>query len=77
MSDPTESIRRAQQAAINSGPTPDGDGTFTTDQLAARFDVLGFMAPYVVVSEKSTGRKGSLMFKHSPRVYFGLRYDDE
>ena len=30
------------------------------------------MAPLVVVRRKSDGVKGSLMFQHSPRFYFGF-----
>jgi len=36
------------------------------------FDVLGFMAPVVVVRRKSDGQKGSLFFQHHPRFYFGF-----
>ena len=34
--------------------------------------VIGFSAPLVVVSRKSDGQKGSLMFQASPRFYFGF-----
>ena len=43
-----------------------------TDQLREQFDVIGFMAPIVVAIRKSDGIKGSLMFQHSPRFYFGF-----
>ena len=32
----------------------------TTDQLREEFEVLGFMAPFVVVRRKSDGKKSSL-----------------
>ena len=44
-------------------------------QLAQDFEVLGFMAPYVVVRRKSDGCKGSLEFQHSPRFYFNFVLD--
>lgn len=44
---------------------------WTTDELAQDFRVLGFGAPLVVVERKSDGKKGSLVFQHCPRFYFG------
>jgi hypothetical protein len=41
-------------------------------QPARDFQVLGFLAPYVVVRRRSDGRKGSLEFQHNPRFYFGF-----
>jgi hypothetical protein len=43
--------------------------------LGEDFEVLGFMAPLVVVKRKSNGRKGSLYFQHSPRYYYGFEDD--
>ena len=48
---------------------------WNTDELARDFEVLGFMAPVVVVRRKSDGCKGSLMFTHLPRFYFSFRED--
>ena len=48
---------------------------WNTDELSRDFEVLGFMAPYVVVKDKATGRKGSLMFQHYPRYYWGWMDD--
>jgi hypothetical protein len=45
-------------------------------QLAHDFEVLGFMAPYVVVHRRSDERKGSLEFQHYPRFYFNFVADD-
>ncbi|MCX5659644.1 MAG: hypothetical protein NTW19_07970 [Planctomycetota bacterium] len=77
--DKTESIRRVQVAEINS--TPDGRESlqaqhgqvFDTQQLSETFEVLGFMAPYVVARRKSDGVRGSLMFQHHPRFYFSFQ----
>ena len=43
-----------------------------TAQLAGDFEVLGFLAPYVVVRRRSDWRMGSLEFQHSPRFYFNF-----
>jgi hypothetical protein len=43
-----------------------------TSQLSEDFEVLGFMAPVVVVRRRSDGQKGSLYFQHSPRFCFGF-----
>jgi hypothetical protein len=43
-----------------------------TEELSRDFEVTGFMAPFVVVMRKSDGVIGSLMFRHSPRLYFGF-----
>ena len=79
MSDPTETIRRERVAEINLQPgsrealeTQYGQ-VWSTDQLSEDFEVLGFMAPLVVVRRKSDGRKGSLEFQHTPRIYFNYQ----
>lgn len=75
MTDPTEGIRRELVHAINSGVIPPEGHEWTTDELTKEFEVLGFLAPFVIVRNRATGKKGSLMFKHSPRVYFGWKED--
>jgi hypothetical protein len=40
--------------------------------LSDDFEVIGFMAPVVVVRRNSDGQKGSLMFQHNPRFYFSF-----
>ena len=45
---------------------------WTTDELSHTFEVIGFMAPLVVVRRKSDGMKGSLEFQHNPRYYFNF-----
>jgi hypothetical protein len=79
MTDPTEEIRRQRLAEINAAPgsrealeTQYGR-VWDTQELAAQFDVIGFMAPIVVVRRKSDGVKGSLEFQHGPpRLYFNF-----
>ncbi len=47
--------------------------TWTTTELQKDFEVIGFQAPYVVVTRKSDNVKGTLEFTHSPRVYFDFK----
>ena len=81
MSDATEAIRRQQLAEINADPNgrealeAKHGQVWDTSELQRDFTVLGFMAPYVVASRKSDGKKGSLMFQGSPRFYFGWSAD--
>ena len=76
MNDPTESIRRVEQAIINALPDEGiPEPHWTTEQLRDEFEVLGFLAPYVVARRKSDGKVGSLEFRHSPRVYFNFVED--
>ena len=76
MADPTEGIRRELVYAINSGIIPPKGKEWTTDELTEEFEVIGFLAPFVVVRNIATGKKGSMMFRHSPRVYFGYKEDN-
>ena len=81
MSDPTENLRRERLAEINAKPgsrealEAEHGKVWDTDQLRQEFDVLGFMAPFVVVRRKSDGAKGSLEFQHDPRFYFNFQPD--
>ncbi|MFI5460230.1 MAG: hypothetical protein ACHRXM_32840 [Isosphaerales bacterium] len=77
MTDETEDIRRQMLAEINaqSGSREYLEAkhgqVWDTQQLADDFEVLGIAAPLIVVRRKSDGMKGSLMFQHHPRFYFG------
>ena len=81
MSDPTESIRRQQVAEINANPgsrealEATHGQVYDTQQLREQFEVLGFMAPLVVVRRRCDGVKGSLYFQHNPRFYYGFQAD--
>ncbi len=77
MNDPTEQIRRERLAEINSDPEAREalvaryGQVWNTDELRRDFEVVGFMAPLVVVRRRSDGKKGSLEFQHGPpRLYF-------
>jgi len=86
--DPTEAFRRARVADLNTDPAPDhaaavanarargGDGqVWDAAELQRDFEVLGFMAPYVIVNRRADGVKGSLEFQHAPRFYFNWHAD--
>ena len=74
--DPTEPIRRQRLAEINAQPgsrealEAQYGQVWDTAQLSKDFEVIGFMAPLVVVRRRADGVKGSLEFQHSPRYYF-------
>lgn len=81
MADPTENIRRDMVNAINADPgsrealEAEHGQVWDTGEMQVDFAVDGFMAPMVVVRRKADGARGSLMFQHSPRFYFGFKAD--
>ena len=81
MADATEAIRRDRLVEINTESSDRNvlaakyGRVWNTAELCAEFEVLGFMAPYVVVQRKADGCKGSLEFQHSPRLYFNFEPD--
>ena len=81
MDDPTEAARRERLAEINAEPgsrealVAQHGQVWDTQQLAQDFEVIGFLAPLVVVRRKADGVKGSLEFQHSPRFYFNFKPD--
>jgi hypothetical protein len=78
MPDETEPYRRQRIAEINAEPgsrealEAQHGQVWNTAELSQDFDVIGFLAPYVVVRRKNDGKKSSLEFRHSPRFYFGF-----
>lgn len=78
MNDETETIRRLQLVEINAKPgnrealEAEHGQVWDTQQLGEEFNVEGFMAPYVIVRRRADGQRGSLMFQHQPRFYFGF-----
>jgi hypothetical protein len=79
MNDPTEASRRARLAEINAQPgsrealEAKHGKVWDTDELAADFEVIGFLAPFVVVRRNVDGVKGSLEFQHDPRFFFNFQ----
>ena len=78
MIDETEGIRRKMVENIKRDPGSKSALEFEhgkvwdTNELAQEFTVESFMAPFVVVIQKETGMKGTLMFQHHPRYYFSF-----
>lgn len=79
MFDETEQVRRDRIAELAAEPgtrealEKQYGPVWDTQQLTNDFDVLGFMAPYVVVIRKSDRQKGSLEFRSRPeRLYFNF-----
>ena len=78
MTDSTEAARRALlpemphelRARVERGET-----VYTTAEMTAEFATEGFLAPFVVVRRRSDNVRGTLMFTHSPRFYFGFEED--
>lgn len=78
MHDPTEQARRDLLRTVPDelrARVEAGEPVLTTEQMRAEYEVIGFAAPFVVVRRKSDGAKGSLMFSHMPRFYFGWAAD--
>ena len=81
MNDETEPIRRARLIEINAEPGSRKalearyGKVWDTNELAADFQVIGFLAPFVVVRRTADGTKGSLEFQHDPRFFFNFQKD--
>ena len=81
MNDETEPIRRARLIEINAEPGSRKalearyGKVWDTNELAADFQVIGFLAPFVVVRRTADGAKGSLEFQHDPRFFFNFQKD--
>jgi hypothetical protein len=79
MSDPTEPIRRERLVEINAEPgsrealQAKYGIVWSTEELSRDFEVIGFLAPYVVVRRKADGVRGLLEFQHNPRFYFNFQ----
>ncbi len=82
MNDPTEGFRRGLVNVINTqveSQEPDDERTrlekihgeiWDTSEVTKNFSIEAFMAPFVVATHRESGKKGTLMFQHSPRFYF-------
>jgi hypothetical protein len=83
MIDETETTRRERLVEINLVPgsrealEAQYGQVWDTSQLTGDFEVIGFMAPLVVVRRRSDGVKGSLEFQHNPRLYFSWQPHDK
>jgi hypothetical protein len=54
-----------------------GRKTWTTEEFKAEFEMHALLAPIVYVTRKADGVKGTLMFRHHPRLYFAWQEGDE
>lgn len=76
MNDPTENARRQMiQTGVPKAEAAVADVKYTTSELQEHFEVISFLAPFVSVVRKSDGVKGTMMFDHSPRVYFNFKQE--
>jgi hypothetical protein len=76
MTDETENVRRAMLASGQpQRDLAEAKERWNNEELSRDFQVIGFIAPFVVVVRKSDGAKGSLEFTHSPRFYFNFVAD--
>ena len=80
MSDPTENARRELVREVNQdaerAKLQEKYGeVLTTNEMQVRYTVEGFLSPFVVCRRKSDGKRGTLMFSHDPRYYFGWQED--
>ena len=76
MNDPTEAMRR--HMIETDQPLRDlaqADQRWDTQQLQRDFIVRSFLAPFVFVTRKSDGAKGTMKFVHRPRFYFNFVED--
>lgn len=82
MKDPTEKFRRGLVADINSNPRSREDlkalygDVYDTDELRETFTVQRFLAPFVFVTRRSDGARGSVMFQHAPRLYYWFSVEE-
>ena len=85
--DITEPIRRVMVEVLNSSVPDDETAArldlekeygpvWDTTELSRDFEVLGFMAPFVIARRLADNAKGSMMFTHHPRFYFKFEVDE-
>lgn len=81
MPDPTDSIRRAMVADINSDPLGRNGleslhgQVWDISEVRKEFEIVAFLAPFVEVKRKRDGAIGSMLFQAFPRFYFGWQKD--
>lgn len=79
--DRTENARRELARKLNAEPgsrpalEAEHGQVWDTDELRGDFEVMGFLAPLVVVKRRTDGVVGSLFFQHCPRFYFRFQPD--
>jgi|3_EtaG_2_1085321.scaffolds.fasta_scaffold04363_17 hypothetical protein len=83
MPDPTEPARRALKRGLDAAAPSTREEAeeaygrvWSTAELQADFRVRCFLAPFVMVTRKSDGARGSLAFSHRPRWYHTFTPED-
>ena len=71
----TNPLDSGQIAEFRKGLEAAYSDVYDMTELKEGFEVLGFLAPYVVVINRETQQKGSLQFTHMPRFYFNFVKD--
>lgn len=78
MNEEAEQLRLARLVEINAVPgsrealQAEHGQVWDTTELSNDFEVIGFLAPFVVAIRKADKVKGSLEFQHRPRYYFNF-----
>lgn len=78
--DITEAFRRLRLAELNPG-VERGEleqrygRVLDPKEIAAVYEIMGFISPFVVVRRKADGKVGSMEFQHNPRYYFNWEED--
>ena len=63
----TQTVRQELEASVGQ--------VWDTPELKRDYTVIGFAAPFVMVTRKSDGLTGTLEFQHAPRFYFRFSSD--
>jgi hypothetical protein len=73
---PFHAVPGSEVHDYSTGDLPaEGEPQWDRTAMQTEFSVHGFAAPFVVVTRKSDGVKGTLQFNHSPRIYFNFQPD--
>ena len=83
--DQTEPIRRQMVQEINSQVQSNSEDiererltkiyneVWNTKEVQEDFEIISFMAPFVVATRKADNKKGALQFQDRPRFYFNFK----
>ncbi len=83
MTDPTENARRLMVDAISGSPNEREaleekyGKVWSAKEIREDFEIIGFFAAFVRVTEIATDKKGVLEFQHDPRYYFDFVADQQ
>ena len=66
------SVENHERSAFRQDLAKQYGDTWSTDEMAALFEVVGFGMGLCVVRRRSDGALGSLEFTHRPRFYYNF-----